>query len=881
MSDSLLNLTFEANTEALDTAKEKLRDLGKGLPTVGELIADLGKSFADLPGPIGIAAAALVGIGVAGAELATHAHEAIDALEKLSNQTGISSDKLQVMETAMSITGQSTDNLGQLLNKLNKTIAAAEDPASKSAVALGLLGVSQDEIAKGDTAEIFQHVAESLNIMAPGANKAALEMAIFGKSGAEADTILKGLADNTDRAAQILRDHGEATKQDIEAQKSLNGSLAEAHAVFQGLGLAVLREVTPAIQAVVEWFDKVTVVSGPLVAGVKAAWDIIKLLGKTLFDLVEPIIDFTKAVAVSTFEFVKISAQSTLVKVAMDILGAAFTIVGDVFRAFGVVAFGTFEAIKSFAEVALTAANVLADILTGDVQGAKDEFSKLKGELIDNFEATKKFAQSQLDAARGVKEVKEAVNDLSPIIITATKSAESLAAALKAKQDAEKFADAMKKLNIEVAAQRDIATAAGESLEAFQKKQHELSDESAALALHLEHGSNAYKAFIAARRELEGLKDTTTDEVAGLNAIASLQEKLNVLTSKGTELEKAKALIEKDPGITQAQQQLLLAKAKEVDATKQQQEVDRATEALKRSVTKDTDAQKNALTLSTNALKLYNQEAKLTALADAAIANAKTQQQIDQINAALKQSKKELQDNNKETQAWTQSLAGFDAGAKQAFGTFAEGALNANKLGNELTTKGLDGISTALTEVGTKGSQAFKDLATSMLKTIEEAAAKILIVAGIATAVSAIWGTEAGDAVWTLAGGKPKGFAKGGVFEGGAEVTAFANGGVVDGPQIAPLALFGEAGPEAIVPLKQGANGKLGIQSFGGGGGSGGTVHNHNNFVQVYSNQDPHAVGKQVKQQINQGAKLADSRISRAQRPGGQLNSSRGLAFQH
>ena len=64
------------------------------------------------------------------------------------------------------------------------------------------------------------------------------------------------------------------------------------------------------------------------------------------------------------------------------------------------------------------------------------------------------------------------------------------------------------------------------------------------------------------------------------------------------------------------------------------------------------------------------------------------------------------------------------------------------------------------------------------------------------------------------------GFAKGGVFSGG-NVTPFARGGVINRPTLFPMAkgagLMGEAGPEAIMPLKRGPDGKLGVA---GGGAS-------------------------------------------------------------
>jgi hypothetical protein len=62
--------------------------------------------------------------------------------------------------------------------------------------------------------------------------------------------------------------------------------------------------------------------------------------------------------------------------------------------------------------------------------------------------------------------------------------------------------------------------------------------------------------------------------------------------------------------------------------------------------------------------------------------------------------------------------------------------------------------------------------------------------------------------------------ANGNVFDAGG-VTAFAKGGVVGGPTVFPFAngigLMGEAGPEAIMPLSRGADGKLGVIASGGG----------------------------------------------------------------
>lgn len=64
------------------------------------------------------------------------------------------------------------------------------------------------------------------------------------------------------------------------------------------------------------------------------------------------------------------------------------------------------------------------------------------------------------------------------------------------------------------------------------------------------------------------------------------------------------------------------------------------------------------------------------------------------------------------------------------------------------------------------------------------------------------------------------GSANGNVFSAG-KVKPFANGGVVNSPTLFPMrngtGLMGEAGPEAILPLTRGADGRLGVKSGGGG----------------------------------------------------------------
>jgi hypothetical protein len=116
-------------------------------------------------------------------------------------------------------------------------------------------------------------------------------------------------------------------------------------------------------------------------------------------------------------------------------------------------------------------------------------------------------------------------------------------------------------------------------------------------------------------------------------------------------------------------------------------------------------------------------------------------------------------------------------------------------------------------------------------------------------------------------------FADGGVFSGGSQVKAFANGGVVGGPTYFPMSggqtgLMGEAGPEAIMPLKRGKDGKLGVQAEGGGNITVNQTINVSTGVQQ-------TVRTEIKSLMPQIAESAKAAVADAKRRGG----SYGKAF--
>ena len=114
--------------------------------------------------------------------------------------------------------------------------------------------------------------------------------------------------------------------------------------------------------------------------------------------------------------------------------------------------------------------------------------------------------------------------------------------------------------------------------------------------------------------------------------------------------------------------------------------------------------------------------------------------------------------------------------------------------------------------------------------------------------------------------------AKGNVFSGGAHVKAYADGGVVNRTTAFPMrggvGIMGEAGPEAIMPLKRGKNGKLGVQMEG----SSGDVVIHQNFN--FSANGDDSVKRIIRGEIPRITEVTKAAVVDAKRRGGSYGRS-------
>jgi hypothetical protein len=155
---------------------------------------------------------------------------------------------------------------------------------------------------------------------------------------------------------------------------------------------------------------------------------------------------------------------------------------------------------------------------------------------------------------------------------------------------------------------------------------------------------------------------------------------------------------------------------------------------------------------------------------------------------------------------------------------------------------------------------------------------------GIGTALSSFgsWISSFFATGGAFSGGQRMPYALGGSFGPGQRVP-FASGDVFNSPTTMPMALMGEAGPEAIMPLRRGADGSLGVAApvGGGGGGGGGITVNApisigagalNNSGKM-SAQQQKDLQKQLHETVTSAVKGV---VAQQTRPGGMLRSQSG-----
>ncbi|HEI8571197.1 TPA: phage tail tape measure protein [Morganella morganii] len=239
-----------------------------------------------------------------------------------------------------------------------------------------------------------------------------------------------------------------------------------------------------------------------------------------------------------------------------------------------------------------------------------------------------------------------------------------------------------------------------------------------------------------------------------------------------------------------------------------------------------------------------------------AVLNAEQQKQTDIVRQAAKDK--------------AASEADWQGGLKQGWKDFSDSSGNAFAMMRNASANALNSTSSMFTDFLTTGRANFADFTKSILTDITKMIVQMTIFNALKSGLSGTW---LGDAM----GMAPN--ATGGVYTSPG-LSAYSNS-IVSSPTVFPFAkggapnigLMGEAGSEAIMPLKRGPDGNLGVRAYGGSS-AGGTAPVVNIQIDSDGNQQVQAsgglerFGRDIGQYVDQRYRAL---MDRDTRPGGAV----------
>lgn len=219
---------------------------------------------------------------------------------------------------------------------------------------------------------------------------------------------------------------------------------------------------------------------------------------------------------------------------------------------------------------------------------------------------------------------------------------------------------------------------------------------------------------------------------------------------------------------------------------------------------------------------------------------------------------------------WTQ-------GASRALDNFLTQGSNVAGMTENVFTNAFNGMAGSIANFAVTGKGSFRSLTVSILADLAKMEARIAASKLLGSVLAMFgFGTSAG-------GSTPSGAyssaalsvipnADGGVYRS-AGLSRYS-GSIVDRPTFFAFArgaaVMGEAGPEAILPLRRGANGKLGVAAAGAGGMTMFAPQYHT----VISNTGPELGPEALKTMYDMGKKAASDFLQLQGRDGGRLSGA-------
>lgn len=396
---------LKANSDAMEKNNEDLADLDEGLDTLDGGLLDttesgkgLGDVLDDLTGKLGInlpegatstlnsmvslggeltlligafaaAAAAVVEVEKALANLTLEQAAAAGEIQDVAMQTGLSTEAVQRYQYACDMIGVSFDTVASSQAKMIRSMADVQSGSETATATWNQLGIEvmNTDGSLRDAQEVFLEVIDVLSQIENATQRDAVSMEIFGRSAQDLNPLIvqgtdafQAFYDEASKVKDILTDV------QLETLAGLDDEMHRVEARFESGANSMALKFTPALQ---EFYEKAS-------EGIKGIEE-----------------DFADSglvtVCGSLLELV------TALSPAFDNLGEILKACSPVFYGIALVIAGIADGIK----VIQLAVSSIINLLKLDFSGAVEDWSAIGGTLFGGDNATTRVFQSMYNAS--------------------------------------------------------------------------------------------------------------------------------------------------------------------------------------------------------------------------------------------------------------------------------------------------------------------------------------------------------------------------------------------------------------------------------------------------------------------------------------------------
>ncbi|QMO03408.1 phage tail tape measure protein [Escherichia coli] len=486
-----------------------------------------------------------------------------------------------------------------------------------------------------------------------------------------------------------------------------------------------------------------------------------------------------------------------------------------------------------------------------DLQDAKEQAER-------NYQEQQKRRNAENAALNRMNETEAARHQREIARINAMQYADQAVRDAAIQRENERYEKAIKKKT--PATRNDEAT---RLLLQYSQQQAQVEGQIAAArqsaGMATERMTEAHKQLLALQQRISDLagKKLTADEKSVLAHKDELIQALTLLDAKQQELQKQTALNDLKKKSIQLASQL----AEEERTLRQQHDLDIATTGMGDKQRQRYQAQFSLQQKYQQQLEQLERDSKQKGTYGTDEYRNAEQMLTDSLN-------RQLNENRRYWQEQELMQADWKNGAMRAFQNFTESADNAAGTAEQMFTAAFNSVGNALATFCTTGKLNFKSFTASLLSDLAKIMSQMAMMQAVKGIGSAFgWGSAATASVTPNADG--------GVYQS-ADLSRYS-GTVVNRPTFFAFAkgagVMGEAGPEAILPLRRGADGKLGVVADIGGEGMVMFAPQYN--IEINNDGTNGQIGPAaLKVVYDLGKKAAADFMQQQSRDGGQLSGA-------